>query len=95
MIRAVIIDDEINKQDKYKLVRAKCRTFNESCIEWAIDGWCEKINNNSDDDDDDDFNIMIKTDCAPICRLCHELHITAKCPLPHPNDVKNGKKLMS
>jgi ShK domain-like len=72
------LHDEVMVDEKYKLVRDKCRNYNESCAEWAIDRWCER-----------DPTYMAK-DCGPTCQACEQLHLQVRCPLPHPNDVLNG-----
>lgn len=72
------VNNNILVDKKYDIVREKCRNYNESCVEWAFDGWCE-----------DDPTYMSK-DCGPTCRSCDLLHVDLKCPLPHINDVMNG-----
>lgn len=76
------ITDEVNVEERYKFVRTACRNKNDTCAELAIKGQCETNNEN---------NEMSKY-CGPICQSCDLLHLQTKCPLPHPNDVRNGKK---
>jgi ShK domain-like len=73
------MNEIVRVEDSYELVRDRCYNMNESCIEWAIDGWC-----------DQDPHYMSR-ECGPVCRNCDQLHVLLKCPLPHPNDVINGK----
>lgn len=72
------ITDEVNTEERYRMVRSKCRNYNESCAELAYNGECEN-----------DAEFMSQY-CGPMCQSCDLLHLQSKCPLPHPNDVQNA-----
>lgn len=66
----------VMEDDRYRPVREICRTSHVDCAHWAILGECE---NNEED--------MLKH-CAPVCFVCEQLHMEAKCPID-PNE-KHG-----
>lgn len=59
----------VNADDRYVMVRDRCRNFHVECSTWAARGRC-----------DSSYEYMLEN-CPAACRICEELHYTARCPV--------------
>lgn len=66
----------VMEEDRYVSVRKICRNLHSDCAYWGTIGDCEK---------NEDY--MLKH-CAPVCQVCEQLHLDAKCRID-PNE-KHG-----
>ncbi|GKY90263.1 hypothetical protein MPSEU_000000500 [Mayamaea pseudoterrestris] len=65
--------DFIMIDNRYRVVREKCRNLNPYCAAWAVVGHC---------DSDDYYNFM-SVQCAPFCETCADFHAESKCPIDY------------
>ena len=74
------MQQKVQVEAKYDLVRHMCSNKNNNCAFWAVLGECE--NNPA----------YMHTNCAPVCQSCEMLHVDTRCPLDpdEPNALEPG-----
>jgi hypothetical protein len=63
------VHDLIDVDNRYRMVRDKCRNKHANCAAWAVMGYCK----------DTEYEDYMIENCSPVCETCEQLHLEAKC----------------